>query len=530
MTQTNTGAEEAIRYLDPDDVVPDPDNPRAKLRDIDQMAASIAAWGVLEPITVRYVGNGKGSAQVVMVVRGHRRLAGAQKAKADGAERARRIPCRLAGDEAGDDAARAVTRLVENLQRDDFSAAEEARGIQQLLDLGLDAAGIAEELSVPRERVEGAARISASKAAAAVAEKHDLTFDQALVLAEFDGDRETIKVLTAAAVKEPDQWAHVVEQAREDRAEATALAAAAAEWVEKGYAVLEEKPSYSSATIRRLDRLAAPGSQKRLNSVDHAECPARAVWLDYLWHSKTVRAVEYCADWKGSGHVDGERLASSSQRSMGSGAARPEKSEKEREEDRIHRAAIKAGRAAQAVRREFAAGLLKRSTVPKGTLDFVVAGIIAEHSGMESREAPVYGELVGIATQSSYDAHSEVQAKYLAKVPKSRAVVVLLARVFAEAEYRWEPNTWRRGGDRRKAYLRFLMDNGYAPSLVEKVLLGQARPKAVLDEAERLKAAAKSDAAARPAPARPNPARATAAKRAAKVAKKRAPRRAAARS
>lgn len=522
-----------ILYLDPDELVPDPDNSRGELRDIDAMAASIASIGVQTPIKIRYVDtNGsspKNAAKVPMIIFGHRRQAGASRAKAQGHEKAQLVPCMLASDEEASDAlVRGVERLAENLQRDDFNAAEEARAVQQLLDLGIDEAAIAASSGVAVLRVQGAAKIAGSKATRAVAEKHDLTFDQALGIAEFDGDKETVKALTAAAVKEPEEFPHVLSAARQERQDAETIAAETVIWKEKGYAVLDEQPGYNekASPIHRLTL--KKGTKGDVTEKNHVACPGRAVLIDVLGNGQTWTR-EYCTDWKANGHGRDEYFGGggSSQGSM----QRPEKTEKEKTEDRIHRAGMKASRAAREVRVQFVKDLLKRKAVPAGLYRFSVETILSERF----EDSAMAGELVGKAGYRPLGAYAK-------SLPDARLPFALFARVAGQLEQGWEANTWQRGGgwpEVRRAYLRLLVSAGYVPSLVEKVFLGQAKPQAVLDENERLKAAAKLDAASRPrpapakasAPAKKAPAKKAARRRApAKKAVKRIPARRAARS
>ena len=192
-----------ILQIAPDKIQPDPDNPRKKLRDIPALAESIREHGVLEAITIRPNGTG----DTWIVVRGHRRLEAAKMAKVE------TIRCIVS--EELDDKQRAVQRMVENLQRDDLSAVEHAAGIQQLFDLGLDENDIAFGLSIDQQQVENARKVATSKVATTTAEKHDLTFDQALVLADFQEDKAAVKELTEVVTKRPDDWAHAVSELRQ---------------------------------------------------------------------------------------------------------------------------------------------------------------------------------------------------------------------------------------------------------------------------------------------------------------------------
>jgi ParB family chromosome partitioning protein len=116
--------EPAIRV--PVDLVdPDPRNPRQRL-DVDELAASIAAYGLLQPVVVREVGNR------YQLVAGHRRLAAvkrlAERHPAD--ERWREVDAVLR--RVDDDESYLLT-LTENLQREDLTPREEAAGLEVLV-------------------------------------------------------------------------------------------------------------------------------------------------------------------------------------------------------------------------------------------------------------------------------------------------------------------------------------------------------------------------------------------------------------
>jgi ParB family chromosome partitioning protein len=100
------------------DVVPSVRNPRRRHVNIDELAASIQAYGLLQPVVVR-VRDGK-----YEVIAGHRRLEAARLLGWT------QLPV-VVRREADDDAY--LLTLVENLQRDDLSPREEASALEVLL-------------------------------------------------------------------------------------------------------------------------------------------------------------------------------------------------------------------------------------------------------------------------------------------------------------------------------------------------------------------------------------------------------------
>jgi len=87
---------------------------------LEELAASIRAQGVMQPILVRPVGNGR-----FEIIAGERRWRAAQIAEFD------ELPCLVR--EIPDEAALAMS-LIENIQRENLNPLEEAGGIQRLID------------------------------------------------------------------------------------------------------------------------------------------------------------------------------------------------------------------------------------------------------------------------------------------------------------------------------------------------------------------------------------------------------------
>jgi ParB/RepB/Spo0J family partition protein len=118
-TTTPTG--ELVQF--PVDVLaPHPDNPRTSLGDLDELARSIKAQGVLQPVVVLPVGEDGRH----LLVTGHRRHAAAIKANVG------HVPG-VVRDLTPAEVIEAM--LVENVNRSDLSTSEEVRAIERLMDL-----------------------------------------------------------------------------------------------------------------------------------------------------------------------------------------------------------------------------------------------------------------------------------------------------------------------------------------------------------------------------------------------------------
>ncbi len=129
-------------------IEPHPAQPRRHFDDatLDELAASIAARGVIQPIIVRPVGEGR-----YQLVAGERRWRAAQRAQLH------EIPALIR--DLGDREVMALA-LIENLQRQDLNPIEEARAYRRLAeDEGLTQAEIARMVDKSRSHVANLQRL-----------------------------------------------------------------------------------------------------------------------------------------------------------------------------------------------------------------------------------------------------------------------------------------------------------------------------------------------------------------------------------
>ncbi len=123
--------------------------PRGEMEEtsLDELAASIEAQGIIQPILVRALKK----VDKYEIIAGERRWRAAQKAGLD------KVPVIVR--DIPDEAAIAVA-LIENIQRENLSALEEARGIQRLLDeFGLTHQQAAEAIGRSRTAVTNLLRL-----------------------------------------------------------------------------------------------------------------------------------------------------------------------------------------------------------------------------------------------------------------------------------------------------------------------------------------------------------------------------------
>lgn len=114
-----------LKKLSLDDIVPSPDNLRADVGDVNQLAQSIAFIGLLEPIRVYKNGDDK-----YHIASGHRRYAALRLLEKDGIE----PEWRALVIKAPSDEDRNAEMLIENMQRVNLEPLEQAEGVRRLRD------------------------------------------------------------------------------------------------------------------------------------------------------------------------------------------------------------------------------------------------------------------------------------------------------------------------------------------------------------------------------------------------------------
>jgi ParB family transcriptional regulator, chromosome partitioning protein len=133
-----------------DQIDPNPFQPRTDFNpeDLESLAESIRVQGVLQPILIR---TNPGSPERYQIVAGERRFRAAMRAGMT------EVPAMV---RVMDDSDTAVVALVENLQRQDLNAVEEAEGYQRLLvDFGLTHESLGYAVSKSRSHIGNTVRL-----------------------------------------------------------------------------------------------------------------------------------------------------------------------------------------------------------------------------------------------------------------------------------------------------------------------------------------------------------------------------------
>ena len=131
-----------------EDIVPNPTQPRTEFDEaaLAELAESIRALGVIQPITVKRTGDGK-----YFIISGERRWRAARLAGLE------TLPAYIG---EVDDTNLHAMALVENVQRQDLNAIEIALGLQRLIDeCGLTQDALSEKVGMKRSTVSNYMRL-----------------------------------------------------------------------------------------------------------------------------------------------------------------------------------------------------------------------------------------------------------------------------------------------------------------------------------------------------------------------------------
>lgn len=478
----DTGRAQRLVWLDPAGLAVHPRNVRDDLGDLSGLAASIAAQGVLEALTVVPITDPDGTP-------GHQLVAGHRRAAAAILAGVTPVPCVLRDDLAldggtggGDRAGQArhvAAMLAENLHRQGLSAVEEARGVQTMLDLGESITKVAASTGLGRKRVAKAAciaRLDARTAAAVTAS--GLTLDQAASVAVYADDPDTAATLIEAAEQGPGRFAHALTRAKQARVEAEQLARLAAELAAAGRTVLDDADSERATPIRSLAHDGRP-----LTAETHADCPGSAVWLTSGWGAP--RVVEVCTDPVVHGHTI--RWADNSPH--GSDRTEPPEDERNAAAAARRREIIennKAMAAANQTRRDWVRALLQRRIAPKAGLRFAVDTLAADPrtvarwlSGQPNTAQEQTAAALGLTAPGQWQPDGAEPAPTLTsgeQLPDARLTVALLAHVAAAIESGIDRHTWRNPSRCDARWLRYLAETGYTLADIEQQVIAAATP------------------------------------------------------
>ena len=416
---------------------------------------------------------------------------------------------------------RIVNQFIENdpALRRSLTLADTARALQQLAAFNLKPAGIARKLALGKQGktyVENVLQAGQSELALQASERYDLDLLQAAVIAEFDeaGDTDTAKELILTARTAPNNFAQLAERKRTERAEKQRLAALTEDLTEElttaGVTIFDESLPDDDGDARSLDRLRpTPGHEPHteLTAEDHASCPGHGAWIETDHHDEQGNqipvAVYGCADFLGHGHAlsyapagradftpvpastgtsldhalseDNDEDAAEQADEVAAARAAHAAAELERKKAAIIRKWViqnnKDWDASETPRREWLAGLVQRSTAPKGAQLFLALqkaeGGYALRRAFE-RNHPLAMTLFGLRNGATL---ADLTAK-VAKAPTAgKATLYDLVLTLCAIEADLSRNTWRSPWGSARAYMAAIIGWGYPASDVERKVI-----------------------------------------------------------
>jgi ParB family chromosome partitioning protein len=437
---------------------------------------------------------------------------------------------------------RIVQQMVANDQRKGLTNSQRARAIQQMLDTGMSATKVAKKLSMRRDDVKAAGAVSKSATALDALDGEQLDFAQAEVLAEFEDDEDAVERLLRAARYGGTNFEHTVSALRSEREINALVVEAEKQYTEQGYTILENRPFWSDTAAVGIEYLRI-GDDERVPDDFEKKPEHWAVYLtdecalvdkvtgepvedgDIDWdtenddeaepaeglrHVSTVieKAVIvpewYCVDYTAAGLALAQSVRDAASRRGVAVVAGDEDSaesiaereaarqEAERRERRKVLVLNRLGEAAESVRRDYVTKLLARKTAPKGAATFVAHCLTRDpYILSQNHGSGLTAELLGVKDERAVRAMVNDFSTNI----DARAQVISLAVVLGALEARTDKSAWRNarsgitgtasyiastvGAD---AYLQFLIDTGYQPSEIERVIVGQRTADAVYDE------------------------------------------------
>jgi ParB family chromosome partitioning protein len=498
---------EEFLYLDPADIIIGT-NVRTDLRpDHKEFRKSIKERGVLEAVTVYRNEDGQ-----YVLLRGQRRtVTAAEVGTPTGLIPARVVPQPADADRIGD-------QMVENIHRAGMREAEIVAGVEQLALLGVSAAQIAKRTSIDRPTVNAALAVTKADQSRNRLDSGDLTLEEAAIFAEFEHDPEAVQRLENAK-----RWrrslTHEAQRLRDEAAERDADAAEVERLRAEGLPVLSAEEVAEADEVLRIERLVTEDGEP-LPEEEWPNVPGARVQVVKEW---VYPEDEYDEEHEDDGDEDDEPAepyqqympvwvvtdldASGLRRRGGSGSTTTdsgdesesdEEAEARREERRRVIANNKAWASAETVRREWLATFVARKTAPKGAEALICEAVVTGHHSLSKamdHRHPMLFTLLGIEVPTGYygaghDECHKIATK--ASTPKAATMTTLAAAVAA-----WEATTgkhsWRNPTAWDARVLGALVEWGYQPSEVERILLGEEPQPSTEDDSDDAEA---SDSAA----------------------------------
>jgi ParB family chromosome partitioning protein len=449
-----------------DQVQPHPHNIRRDVGDVTELADSMRETGLVQPIVVapaaQFTAARKKSPKFTLIA-GHRRFAAAKVcgwAEIDAILR----------DDLDTEAKQIETMAIENLQRQDLTPVEEARGYQQLLDLGYTPQKIAKQTGRNVKTVK--LRIGLNKLSAKASDKlhaGQITIEQAEVLASFAKNPKAYAELEKSIGTSNFAWkVNEVKAKQKKEADRKKLVE---QLRDEGVTLIDRPKQYPwDLTVKPLSNGVWVGYGLDVDPAEHASCPGhaaiivddyRGVWIDYV-----------CRDPKGNGHAANASSAAASE-PMAAPAESPDQvARRKRTEDL---------RVAEVTRREFVKTFLATrklsSAAQMAALRAAVTILLEEIS--EYAEIETRLDVLGVSAELEDDARI---ARVEQMVIDATDAAALIRLVFACVYGLSDPGVSLFDGRPQRAALSMLMHAGYELCDVELEELERTAPASAVED------------------------------------------------
>jgi ParB family chromosome partitioning protein len=365
------------------------------------------------------------------------------------------------------DATRIAEQLVANERRTALSDGDRLNAYRQLELAGLSVAGIARETGTDKEQVKATLTVAKSEAATAAVIDRQVSFDAALLLAEFDGDEDATAELNEYIREGYDDELQFVAQQHRNRKIAEAEAVKVADQHrEQGITVLDD----DATGWKYLDTLSdEPVSEDdpraMLAAIEpdaHTACQGHAVLVRPLGDSAVVTAVCTTPEQHTARHPYDRPAAELTPEEEAERAAEAAAAAARRERD--NRLADE-WTAARAVRRTWLAGLVGSKALPKDAARWTAAALLTSMPDYYGSRVTA-ADLLGIPDDAD-------AAEWARKRP-GKAGHVAFAFALAEVETIIGRYGWSMAHTAAVPYLNQLVAWGYTLSHVEQIVTGEA--------------------------------------------------------
>jgi ParB family transcriptional regulator, chromosome partitioning protein len=448
-----------------------PGNVRKNLNLNRDFVASIKAEGIIEPLEI----TASDTPGLYNVIDGHRRMAGAFKAKHSS------VPCVFKAARADDAAGQFLDMVMTSRHKEKLSTQEEANALFAAHEAGADLNRLSKAYG-KKDVVSAAlkaATLPTQTQQAAAAVEYPWTVEELAALSEFADDAEATGRLLEAV--DDDRFVHQVQRERTAREEQAARDKIREELTAAGVTLYE----YDDAPAGLVKLATMPTKDGRgIEPEAHQGCAGHIAVFD-RW--RTTSVFYACSASEQCEHVDRENFTAPVVPPAPGSAEAATMAAAKKAEDSAKRKRVMKGntdwRAARTVRRQWLADLLARTSLSREDTDAITRWTAENYlrlswvvsSGINGYvdQTDLKAELLGIKNPN----WSELTAKASAK----RLLLLTFLPLATAYEKNMHDQQWRTDGrtdyrserEQAAAWLAFLMSLGYKIAPIERAVLAQ---------------------------------------------------------